>query len=398
MARYFEKVLTDASENLNVETYRLGSDSFPGMQGPAWSIRKFALKGGKQQGVELVEIDNGRMRVALVPTRGMGILDASIEDLPLGWASPVRQVVHPSYVREESAGGLGWLAGFNEFVCRCGLAFNGAPGPDTVRTNTGAETTVELPLHGTIANTPATRLAVRVQLEPPYELSVVGEVPDARMFGAAHRLTSRVSTVPGAPEFVVSDQVENLKAEPAELELLYHCNYGSPLLGEGARLLAPVEFVCPRDQRARQGIGHWDVYGAPETGYAEQVYFMRNRADRDGNTLVALLGADERRAATIRYNIAELPAFTVWKNTAAEADGYVTGLEPGTDYPNNRSFERSRGRVIELPPGGRHAATLTFGCVCGEREVAELKAEVKRLAGGASPAVAAKPDPDYCPG
>jgi hypothetical protein len=32
-------------------------------------------------------------------------------------------------------------------------------------------------------------------------------------------------------------------------------------------------------------------------------------------------------------------------------DGYVTGLEPGTNYPNPHSHEQSEGRVALLQPG-----------------------------------------------
>ena len=229
---------------------------------------------------------------------------------------------------EESRGGIGWLEGFNELICRCGLAFHGAPGADTIITNTGAERQVVLPMHGTIANAPALRVAVRIQVQPPYELAVVGEVYDTQMFGPAYRLVSTVSTTPGSNSFAVSDVVENLKASPEDLELLYHCNYGPPVLGEGTRFLAPVEFACPRDARAQEGVETWDVYGPPERGFAEQCYYLRLHADDNGRTVVALVGAEGELAATIRYSVQELPAFTIWKNTAAEADGYVTGLIP----------------------------------------------------------------------
>ena len=38
--------------------------------------------------------------------------------------------MHPAFVNLESRGQLGWLDGFNEWLCRCGLAFNGPPGAD----------------------------------------------------------------------------------------------------------------------------------------------------------------------------------------------------------------------------------------------------------------------------
>ncbi len=396
MADYFEKVLLDGWGSVREESYEITSASFVGYDGPAWRIGKFTLKGGKQQGVDLVEIDNGAMTVVVVPTRGMGVLEAFTDDLSLGWNSPVREVVHPAFVQPQARGGLGWLSGFNELICRCGLSYHGAPGPDVIRTNTGAENTVELPLHGSIANTPAMRVVVRVQLRPPYELAVIGEVRDSMMFGPSFGLRAVISTLPGSQEFTVSDTVENLGGTPTELELLYHCNYGPPVLGEGTKFVGPAQFVCPRDARAQEDIATWDTYGPPQAGFAEQCYLMRLHGDENGRTVVGLIDAEERAAATIRYSVEQLPAFTIWRNTSAEQDGYVTGLEPGTDYPNLRGFERSKGRVIELPAGATHEAHLTFGLLSDADQVAGLRDEVAALAEGKECVVAGEPDPDLC--
>ncbi len=397
MADYFEKVLTDGWRNLDVEDYEIGSENFPGYDGPEWRIAKFALRGGKQQGVSLVEIDNGQMTVLVVPTRGMAVLEAFTGEMTLGWSSPVRQVVHPAYVEEQAGGGIGWLAGFNELICRCGLSYNGVPGEDVIPGVAGQETRMMLPLHGTIANTPAVRLLVRVQLEEPYELSVTGELRDTQMFGPSLGLTSTLATLPGASQFAIRDVVRNLCATPAEMELLYHCNYGPPLLGEGARALVPARLAVPRDARAAEDMDSWDLYGPPQAGFAEQCYFLRLHADEEGRTAVALVDPEEQNAATIRFSVDELPAFTIWKNTGAEPDGYVTGLEPGTDYPNHRGFERAQARVIGLEPEGTHEATLVFGLVSGADAVSALKEEVAALAEGREQDVRAEPDPAYCP-
>lgn len=398
MASYFERVLTDCWAGVYEDSYRVGSENFPGFGGPPWHITKYTLKGGKQHGVDIVEIANGAMTVVVVPTRGMGVLEAFTDEVTLGWASPVRKPVHPAYVDEESRAGLGWLEGFSELVVRCGLASNGAPGEDVVRTNTGAQARVRLPLHGTIANAPASVVSVRVGLEPPHELSVVGEVYDTQMYGACYRLESRISTLPGSTEFTVSDTVENLSACPSEMELLYHCNYGPPLLGEGARLLAPVAYLTPRDEQAQLDVDTWDAYGPPQPGFAEQCHYMRLHSNAAGRTLVALVAPDESTAATVRFSVGELPAFTVWKCMAAEADGYVTGLEPATDYPNNRSFERAHGRVVMLDGGATYGASLTFGLVTGHDQVAQIGEEVAALAEGKERKIAGHPDPECCPG
>ena len=79
--------------------------------------------------------------------------DAKGNEWPLGWNSPIRGPVHPKFVPIAEPSGLGWLDGFDELLCRCGLFSNGAPDFD--------ERGVLLhPLHGRIANRPAHRLSV----------------------------------------------------------------------------------------------------------------------------------------------------------------------------------------------------------------------------------------------
>ena len=85
------------------------------------------LQGGLSDGVDWLEVDNGRLRTVLLPTRGMGIWKAWLGDWEIGWKSPVRGPVHPKYVPIADPSGLGWLDGFDELLCRCGLSSNGAP-------------------------------------------------------------------------------------------------------------------------------------------------------------------------------------------------------------------------------------------------------------------------------
>ena len=46
------------------------------------------------------------------------------------------------------------------------------------------------------------------------------------------------------------------------------------------------------------------------------------------------------RAVVLRFHRDQLPGFTLWKNTAGPRDGYVSGLEPASNYPNPRLQSR----------------------------------------------------------
>ena len=85
----------------------------------------------------------------------------------------------------------------------------------------------------------------------------------------------------------------------------------------------------------------------------------------------------------------------VWKNTAALEDGYATGIEPATNYPNFKSFERQQGRVVTLPSGGTWEATWSIEVHDTAQEVADVLKEIVALQAQAKAIVHRQPHPKY---
>ena len=100
----------------------------------------------------------------------------------------------------------------------------------------------------------------------------MGEVEEAALFLTNLRLTTMYTTVPGSNRVVIHDVVENRGAQPAEMQLLYHCNLGPPFLEAGSRVLAPIHEMSPLTARAAEGIDTHETYLGPTVGYTEQVY------------------------------------------------------------------------------------------------------------------------------
>jgi hypothetical protein len=397
MTRTKTWTLTDVRGDVWLDGFAAGNDSLRLPTAHDWRVRKRTLRGGLRDGLDLIEVHNGALSFAVLPTRGMGLWRGDYRGNPLGWRAPVVGPVHPKFVKLGDRDGLGWLAGFDELLCRCGMASNGPPGEDAYTDAHGKSHRAPLTLHGRIANLPAHLVEVRVGLDPPYELSVTGEVEEAALFFGRLNLTTTYTTVPGSNRLVVHDVVENRSSQPAELQMLYHLNLSPPFLEAGSRVLAPVRELVPRDARAAEGIDTYETYLGPTTGYAEQVYFYDLLADAHGLTLAVLLNAGRDRAAAVRSNRHELPCFAVWKNTAAVEDGYVTGLEPATNYPNLKTFERQQGRVPTLPPGGRWECRWSLE-VCDEPAgVAGLMTEVAKLQAQAKAVIHRTPQKKYSP-
>ncbi|MBT3638053.1 MAG: aldose 1-epimerase family protein [Opitutae bacterium] len=344
-----------------------------------WSVTQTVLKGGKQEGVELLTLDNGKLKITVIPTRGMGILDIRMGDVRLGWDSPVKEVVHPSHVDLESRGGLGWLEGFNEWMVRCGLEFAGHPGTDEFIDNTGGTATLNLTLHGKIQNIPASDYQITVDPDPPHRIRISGTVYEKFFYGPKLKLVTEISTIPGSDTFQISDKLTNEGSFPQEFQLIYHGNYGSSILEEGAMVYAPAKSVTPMNEHAAKAIDKWQTYKGPTPGFIEEVYLLEPLSDANSSCLALLTNAAGDQATSVRWNVTELPYLTVWKNTAAKEDGYVTGIEPATGYPFNRKVERKYGRVPRLDTGETRTFTLNFGIHLGRESVDEMVAEATQM-------------------
>ena len=90
-----------------------------------WSVQKFRMFGGKQEGIDVIWIDNGKLQIGVIPTRGMGIQvgDHGWSEV-LGWDSPVKDVVHPKLHQPEQPRRPG-LAGGVQRVALPLRAWNG---------------------------------------------------------------------------------------------------------------------------------------------------------------------------------------------------------------------------------------------------------------------------------
>ncbi len=359
------------------DEFDLGPNSVPELDSDDWYIRRYFLRGGLRDGVELVEINNGPLTFQVLPTRGMGIWKGNFRGTPFGWHAPVNGPVHPKFVNLADRGGLGWLAGFDEFLVRCGLFSNGPPGNDNG---------TPLPLHGRIANCPAHRVEVKVD-PTDGTLAVTGIVEEGGLFLGRLRLTSTLSTRAGSNQIVVRDEVQNLSAQPAEMQLLYHVNTGEPFLEAGSKVVVPFRELAPHTAHAAKALDTWDTYRGPTTGFPEEVFDFKPAANAAGQSVALLHNSSRNIGLAVRWKPEELPCFIVWKNTIAHSDGFVTGLEPSTNFTYFKSHERSQGRVVTLPPGAKWSATVTLDMHDSRPDVDKVIAEIAAIQASAKPTI-----------
>lgn len=350
------------------------------------SCRLIPVNGGLGDGLFFLEISSGPLTFKILPGRGMGIWKGTCDSVPLGWESPVHGPVHPSRVELERRGGLGWLDGFDELLCRCGLAFNGPPGKDA--------TGYPMTLHGRIANLPATEICIYHE-EERNRIVVEGTVIESSLFDSRLRLSTTYSLEAGSRVLGIKDTVTNLASTKAEMQLLYHLNIGRPILSEGATLHLPVKTMSPQTSQAANAIASWDIYGGPKSGFKEEVYLFHLHGNKADQTTALLAHPEGNLGFAVRFSLRELPCFTVWKQTGALEDAFVTGLEPATGFPNFKDFERESGRVVNLAPGEHWEASWELEPVTNAERLGQIKTEIQSLSGQST--VYPLPNKDFTP-
>ena len=200
----------------------------------------------------------------------------------------------------------------------------------------------------------------------------------------------------GEKGFRIHDEIKNISQSPAEIQMLYHVNFGDPLLDAGSKMVAPIKTVVPRNNRAAEGIKTWESYEAPQPGFEEQVYFFELLADAAGETQAMLRNAHGTRGARMFFNKKQLPCFTQWKNTTSLSDGYVTGMEPGTNFPNPRTYEGEQGRVVKLQGGGTFGFEFCLEYLASDDEVQSAEADIAELQGDTNPKIYNFPQYGWC--
>ncbi len=311
-----------------------------GNESQLYGVEEVRLVGGKGDGMRLYNVRNGAgLEFSVSLDRCADISRISFKGVNMGYFSPTGYVA-PTYYDHVGAGFLkSFTAGF---VTTCGLTAVGNPCTDDGE---------ELPLHGTISNTPCENASHWIEND---EIHIKVLVRDASPFSHQLVLEREYICPIGKNEIRMIDKVKNIGSRTAPFEILYHCNMGYPLLSEDAEIKIPSTQVLPRNDHAKEGIEECLKVESPQNGYKEKCYYHK----LSGNTEVSIYNNSIKKGVKLSYDANELPFFTQWKMMGERE--YVMGLEPGNAYPDGRADMREKGLLDFLKSGEEKVKKLTF--------------------------------------
>ena len=303
-------------------------------------IRRAVLEDGKGRNMRVMEFSNGTgLNFTVYPDRGMDIGEASFKGIPLSWITPNGPVA-PAFYEPD---GLNWLRSWGGgLLTGCGLMNVGGPN------RAGGE---NHGLHGRLSHTPAGQVNTtsRWNSEGVYELKAEGDIRVSRVFGKNLLMTRSIRTAMGDNAIEIEDTVCNEGFRTTPFMLLYHMNFGFPLVNEDAYLEAVPHKVTPQNTIAAAGFREWNCAEAPTEDFAEQVFYHDIPADENGMASISMITPSSNLKLTVSYRVAELPYLVQWKMMGQGE--YVMGLEPANCYPEGQENIEKRGLLKVLAPG-----------------------------------------------
>ena len=319
-------------------------------------VEESELVNGKGKGMRLLRAFNGKgMELTIAEDRGCDIARLTYRGMNMSYFSPGGYVA-PAFYDDKKDGFLkSFTAGF---LTTSGLQSVGVPCTDAGE---------ELPLHGSINNTPAERVWYETDEK---QIVIKGIVNDSGIFARKLELHRTITISKEKNEFTISDCIKNVGDKITPVQILYHMNMGYPLLSEKSQIFVPSDKVSPRTSWAEKGIKEWDKMMTPTANFEEQCYYHEfENTEKKG--LAAIYNPDIDQGLAITYDAAKLPFFTEWKMMGVR--DYVLGLEPGNCNPDGRDKMRESGKLVELMPEAEIHYQVTVTMLESEKDFVQLK-------------------------
>lgn len=325
-------------------------------------IETSVLDNGLGKGTRIAWINTGGgLRYKVVIDRGMDIADAFYNEYSLAWLSNLG-VTPPARFSDS---GMQWIRNFGGgLLTTCGLSHVGGPEKDEHG---------ERGLHGLISNTPAEIISI-IQPNPTVgkmDMSITGIVRQTQVFGPVLELRRTISGKLGEAKISINDEVVNLGNTKTPHMLLYHVNFGWPLVDQETKLLWKGDWESPTaDSEVKIFIEGTDFKTCPapleaHSGTGEDVAFIDVAADEKGNAYCGLHNAKLDLAVSLSFPKKQLPWLINWQHWGKNE--YVTALEPATNPPIGQAKARKDGDLIMLNPKESRSYSLELEVLTTKR-------------------------------
>ena len=325
-------------------------------------IETSVIDNGSGRGVRIAWVNTGSgLRYKVVLDRAMDIAEAFYNQHSLAWLSNLG-ITPPNPAARE----LEWLKTFGGgLMVTCGLTHVGGPETDEYG---------ERGLHGRISNIPAeVESIVQPDLSNTVDFSMTAKMKESGAFGPHLELRRTLAGKIGQPVIKIRDEIVNRGNTPAPHMMLYHFNFGWPLVDEGTDIVWKGKWQSrdtEMDRKIFREGNNFQKCPSPleeHKGFGEAVAFIDITSDNFGVCICGLHNSQLGLAVFLQFKKEQLPWLTNWQHWGKGE--YVTGLEPGTNPPIGQARARNQNELIHLEPGETRTYDLEMTVLDNEKKI-----------------------------
>lgn len=306
---------------------------------------RICIADGKASNARAVLLENrSGLSMTLLEDRCLDIYSLKIKGYNIPFLSKCG-VVHPSYY---DAAEWEFLRSFGVgFLTTCGLSQAGEPCRFD-NSNFGG--------HGVISNTPAADVAIKSSED---EIEVSGEIREYKFQTVDLILKRSITLNKSKNQIGISDSVTNEGWRDAPFMLLYHFNFGYPLVNPETRVLLPPANIEGWDDYSSGIIDRHLEMEPPGSLYEVQTY-IHKLANPGKETGFSIMDNREnpKMAVDFRYETKNLPYITQWKHF--KPSEYVMAVEPCNNHVKGLEWEAGNGTLQLLRPGENRSMRFTI--------------------------------------
>jgi len=312
-------------------------------------IRESRLLRGRGEGIQIAEFYNAAgLRFSVVPDRCMDLYDFSYKGVNISFHSKNGLTSPLSYNAMDGEFAEQWPAGM---MVTCGLDNVGG------HTNAGGV----FPTHGRTSHVPAQNFGTETFWDGDnYILRATGEVHQTKMFSRHLSLRRTIETGLTDKTVKIHDVITNFEAQDEPYIILYHCNFGYPLLQSDSRVQMSKADIEPMDA----GSVEPTRVSAPAEGVGEQGFWYTNMGEQ---ACAVLYNERLELGAYLAFDTKNLPRMFQWK--FMKSHDYVVGLEPGNYWGINREQAIAENKIASIPAYSSVENHLEFGILDGNSEI-----------------------------
>lgn len=330
--------------------------------------RHYELVEGATRGTRAVDVDAGDLKYTVILDRGMDISKVSYKGINLTHLTENGEI-HPSFYESRASE---WARiFFGGLLTTCGLTYLGPPCVD------GNE---QLGLHGRYSSIPARKVKDNSDWNgDDYVLCLEGVIDETVQMGTKMRLTRTISSKAGEGKIRIHDVVKNTGSSNAPFTLLYHINFGYPLLDDESEILIQSKEILPFEEYSASQKYKCMKISPPKQGFMEENYFCPCAKDKNGYTAAMIVNEKliDGVGVCIRASAETLPYFCYWK--MLDTRDYIIALEPSNVVCESRATLRERGQLPILEPGEEKIMDIEISVIEGKDAIAATRSHIKTV-------------------